>query len=399
MSASLRALLVFGTRPEAIKMAPLVDACRQHAHQIEPIVCLTGQHREMLRQMVDYFGIEVDEQIAVMQPDQTLSQLTARCLDALDRVIGRRRPHCVVVQGDTTTAMSAGVAAFYHRVPVVHVEAGLRTGRLDAPWPEEFNRRVVDLITAMYCAPTQRAADVLRGEGVPDEAVRVTGNTVVDALLTTLRRERARDGLWRQKHARLGEQRMVLVTGHRRENFGRGMDNICRAIRCLAERFTACHFVYPVHLNPRVREPVFRLLGRLGNVHLLPPVDYPEFVWLMDRAELILTDSGGVQEEAPTLGKPVLVMRETTERPEAVEAGVARLVGTSMERIVAAVEHLLVQPAGCPSRPDAANPYGDGRAAQRIVEWMLEQPWAGAQMPTRARPWGDAPLRERRPAA
>ncbi len=384
MSEPLRALLVFGTRPEAIKMAPVVGACRDRPERIEPIVCLTGQHREMLRQMVDYFGIEVDEQLAVMRPDQTLSSLTARCLDALDEVMRRRRPHCVVVQGDTTTAMTAALAAFYHRLPVVHVEAGLRTGRLDAPWPEELNRRVVDLVSALYCAPTQRAAETLRAEGVRPEAVRVTGNTVVDALLKTLQRERLRDVLWRQKHAALRRDRMVLVTGHRRENFGRGMERICRAIRSLAERFPDCQFVYPVHLNPRVREPVFRLLGALENVYLLPPVGYPEFVWLMDRAVLILTDSGGVQEEAPSLGKPVLVMRETTERPEAVEAGVARLVGTSVERIVAEAQDLLAHPAACRAWQGAANPYGDGRAAERIVDWMLEQPWQQASEPAPA---------------
>ncbi len=384
MDQRLRALLVFGTRPEAIKLAPVVEACREWPERIEPIVCLTGQHREMLRQMVDYFHIKVDHELAVMQADQSLSSLTARCLDALDKVMCRRRPHCVVVQGDTTTAMSAALVAFYHRLPVVHVEAGLRTDRLDAPWPEEFNRRVVDMLAALYCAPTERAAERLRAEGVPPEAVRVTGNTVVDALLQTLQRERARDLLWRQKHAALSRDQMVLVTGHRRENFGRGMENICRAIRALAERFPDCDFVYPVHLNPRVREPVFRLLGNLENVHLLPPVDYPEFVWLMDRAVLILTDSGGVQEEAPSLGKPVLVMRETTERPEAVEAGLARLVGTSAERIVAEAASLLARPPARHAEQTTINLYGDGQAAKRIVQWMLEEPWQKAHLPTRA---------------
>lgn len=384
MSERLRALLVFGTRPEAIKLAPVVAACRSRSERVEPIVCLTGQHREMVRQMVDYFAIEVDEELAVMRPDQSLSSLTARCLAALDEVIGRHRPDCVVVQGDTTTAMCAALAAFFHRLPVVHVEAGLRTGRLDAPWPEELNRRVVDLVAALFCAPTERAAAALRAEGVPPEQVRVTGNTVVDALLQTRQRERARDILWRQKHAALRRNRMVLVTSHRRENFGPGLANICRAIRALAGQFADCDFVYPVHLNPQVREPVFRLLGNLENVHLLAPLDYPEFVWLMDRAALILTDSGGVQEEAPSLGKPVLVMRQSTERPEAVEAGLARLVGTSVERIVAEAANLLEHPAAGQGWQGAANPYGDGQAAARIVAWMLEQPWHQAYRPAPA---------------
>jgi len=375
MNNLLRPMLVFGTRPEAIKMAPLVELCLRRADHIDPIVCLTGQHREMLEPMVRYFGIPVHETFDAMRPGQTLGRLTARCLESLDQVIRRRGPDCVVVQGDTTTAMAGALAAFYHRLPVVHVEAGLRTGRLDAPWPEELNRRIVDLLAALYCAPTNRAAEALRAEGVADRSIRVTGNTVVDALLATLRRERARERFWRQKYVQLDGHPMVLITSHRRENFGRRLENICCAIRRLAERFVDCRFVYPVHLNPRVREPVSQWLGGLDNVHLLQPVDYPEFVWLMDRATLILTDSGGVQEEAPTLGKPVLVMRQTTERPEAIEAGVARLVGTSPSRIVAEVERLLADPEALQSWQKKPNPYGDGRAAERIVRWMLEEFW------------------------
>lgn len=371
----LRALLVFGTRPEAVKMAPVVRECARRGDAVEPVVCLTGQHREMLAQVTDYFGIRADACLDLMTPDQTLARLTARCVEALDEVLLRYRPGCVVAQGDTTTVLAAAIAAFYRRVPFVHVEAGLRTGNLGAPWPEEMNRRVADLVTALYCAPTRRAADALLAEGAPAPAVHVTGNTVIDALLETLRRERAAAGRWRDKYALLGDRRVVLITGHRRESFGRGFENICRAVAALARRFPDCEFVYPVHLNPNVQGPVRRALGGVGNVHLLPPAAYPEFVWLMDRSTLILTDSGGVQEEAPSLRKPVLVMREATERPEAVEAGAARLVGTSAEAITAGVARLLEDPGEYAACQIERNPYGDGRAAERIVGLMLRQGW------------------------
>ena len=423
MPNPLRALLIFGTRPEAIKMAPVVHECRRRAHQIESIVCLTGQHREMLAQVTDYFGIRADVDLDLMRPNQTLAGLTARCLEAIDEAIVRLRPDCVVAQGDTTTVMAVAMAAFYRRVPMVHVEAGLRTGNLDAPWPEEFNRRVADMLTSLYCAPTRRAAEALLAEGVPPSRVHVTGNTVIDALLETVGRERAHSAAWQAKYAMLGSRPMVLVTGHRRESFGQGFENICRAIASLAERFPQCEFVYPVHLNPNVQGPVYRALaavqqqppspapgragvqrqlpspapgrgaggegirdedtrsllgGRLGarpNIHLTAPAGYPEFVWLMDRSTLILTDSGGVQEEAPSLRKPVLVMRDTTERPEAVEAGAARLVGTSVDAIVEGVCSLLTDPAQYAACQIPENPYGDGRAAKRIVELMLCQGW------------------------
>ncbi len=372
----LRSLLIFGTRPEAVKMAPVVHACARR-DEVEPIVCLTGQHREMLAQVTDYFGIHEDVGLELMEPNQTLARLTARCIEAIDEVITRHEPHCVVAQGDTTTVMAASLAAFYRHVPFVHVEAGLRTGNLQAPWPEEMNRRVADLVTALYCAPTRRAADALLAEGAPPDRVHVTGNTVIDALLTTLARERAAAGKWCDKYAMLNERRMVLITGHRRESFGQGFENICRAVAAVAERFPDCEFVYPVHLNPNVQEPVRRTLAGLANVHLVPPAAYPEFVWLMDRATLILTDSGGVQEEAPSLRKPVLVMREMTERPEAVEAGAARLVGTSVEAITQGASRLLEDPAQYAACLIENNPYGDGRAAERIVELMLRQGWAG----------------------
>jgi len=356
-------------------MAPLVFACRRRDDLVEPMICLTGQHRELLAQVTDYFGIREDVHLDLMTADQSLARLTARCVEGIDEVLLRLEPDCVVAQGDTTTVMAAALAAFYRRVPLVHVEAGLRTGNLLAPWPEEMNRRVASIVTALSCAPTQRAADALLAEGAPPETVHVTGNTVVDALLETLARERANAQKWKHKYSLLDDRQMILITGHRRESFGEGFENICQAIATLAERFLDCHLVYPVHLNPNVQEPVHRILGRRKNVHLVAPVAYPEFVWLMDRATLILTDSGGVQEEAPSLGKPVLVMRQTTERPEAVEAGAAQLVGTSVEAIVGAATLLLTDADEYAARQIDHNPYGDGHAAERIVELMLKQQW------------------------
>lgn len=369
----VRPLVIYGTRPEAIKMAPVVHESRRESSGLEPILCSTGQHREMLAQVTDYFGIEADVDLELMQPNQTLAGLTGCCIQRMDDVLKRYEPDCVVVQGDTTTAMVASMAAFYHRVPVVHIEAGLRTGDLAAPWPEEFNRRVVSIATTLHCAPTRRAATALLAEGVKPEAIRVTGNTVVDALLMSLVRERANAAHWTEKYAMLVDRPVVLITGHRRESFGTGMENICRAIAMLAQRFPERQFVYPVHLNPAVQEPVYRILGGKANIHLIAPTPYPEFVWLMDRCELILTDSGGVQEEAPSLHKPVLVMRQTTERPEAVESGVAQLVGTTTETIVREATAVLESArSGIPSGRSVENPYGDGRAAARIVAWIRE---------------------------
>jgi UDP-N-acetylglucosamine 2-epimerase (non-hydrolysing) len=377
--SKLHPLLIFGTRPEAIKMAPIVRECCRRHEAVEPTVCLTGQHREMLAQVTDYFGIRAHVDLQLMRPDQTLAELTARCVEGLDEALRRYQPDCVVAQGDTTTVMAAALAAFYRRVPLVHVEAGLRTRDLRAPWPEELNRRIVSIATALHCAPTPRAAETLLAEGAPPQAVHVTGNPVVDALQQTLPRELADAGRWERKYAMLDQRRMILITGHRRESFGPGFECICRAIAALADRFAECELLYPVHLNPNVQEPVRRLLGDRENVHLLPPVPYPEFVWLMHRSTLILTDSGGVQEEAPSLQKPVLVMRDTTERPEAVEAGAAKLVGTSVERIVSAATELLTDPAAYAACQISNNPYGDGHAAERIVDLMLEQGWSKAQ--------------------
>jgi UDP-N-acetylglucosamine 2-epimerase (non-hydrolysing) len=371
----LRVMLIFGTRPEAIKMAPVVRECLSRPEELETIVCLTGQHREMLQQVTDYFQLKADIDLQLMRPDQTLAELTARCIQSLDDVFARHQPHCVVAQGDTTTVMASSLVAFYRRLPMVHVEAGLRTGNLMAPWPEELNRRITSLVATLHCAPTPRSAANLLNEGVNPASVHVTGNTVIDALLWAVDRERANDAIWRRKYEQLFDHRMVLITGHRRENFGQGFRDICESIRQLAERYPRVEFVYPVHLNPNVQRPVFEVLGDHANVHLVEPAPYPEFVWLMDRSTVILTDSGGVQEEAPSLKKPILVMRETTERPEAMEAGAVELVGTSLERIVDRVSVLLDDPVEYAQHQIDKNPYGDGRAAERIVDLILKQEW------------------------
>ncbi len=370
----VRPLLVFGTRPEAIKMAPVVRAC-QERDDVDPIVCLTGQHREMLDQVNSYFGIEADDDLQVMSANQSLARLTARCVEGIDELLQRHEPDCVVAQGDTTTVMAASTVAFYRRIPFVHVEAGLRTGNLQAPWPEEFNRRVVGLTAGLHCAPTETSKDNLLREGVPDQYVHVTGNTVIDALLHTVQKERANNGQWEQRYAALADREMVLITGHRRENFGAGFQDLCSAIRTLAERFPQHVFVYPVHLNPNVRQPVNEILGETDNVLLTEPAPYPEFVWLMDRAHVILTDSGGVQEEAPSLRKPILVMRETTERPEALSAGAVELVGTDRDRIVDRVSLLLTDSQEYARRQIETNPYGDGHAASRIADLIRQRAW------------------------
>lgn len=369
----MKPLLVFGTRPEAIKMAPVVKACQAHADALQAVVCVSGQHREMLQQVTEYFGIEIDVDLEVMCANQSLATLTARCIEGVDTTIERVQPDCVVAQGDTTTVMCAALAAFYRRVPFVHVEAGLRTGNMLAPWPEEMNRRIASLATTLHCAPTKRSRDNLFQEGIPAGSVSVTGNTVIDALLWTVARERENGHCWRDKYSWLEDRRMVLVTGHRRENFGDGFQNICQAIAELARRFPNTWFVYPVHLNPNVREPVGAILSNHANIRLLPPLAYPEFVWLMDRSDLILTDSGGIQEEAPSLKKPVVVMRETTERPEALDSGAVELVGTCVDTIVGSVSRLLQDSDEYKRRQVDVNPYGDGRAAERIVELMLRR--------------------------
>ncbi len=376
--SKLRLLLLFGTRPEAIKMAPVVHECRRRPEAIEPIVAAAGQHRELIEPVIEYFGLRPDRRLDVMRPGQTLAGLTSASLLAIDALLAELAPDCLVVQGDTTTAMAASLAAFFRSVPLAHVEAGLRTGDLRAPWPEELNRRIVSISATLHFAPTKRAADALLAEGVPSTAVHITGNTVIDALLWTLERERGRAEDWEKKYAMLGpgpsevegSRRLVLITGHRRESFGAGLQQVCAAIAELGERFPDVAFVYPVHLNPNVLGPVKAALSGRRNVYLTEPASYPEFVWLMSRSTLIITDSGGVQEEAPSLRKPILVTRGVTERPEAVEAGAAMLVGTSAQAIVAQATTLLTDPAEYARRQVAVNPYGDGQAAKRIVDVM-----------------------------
>lgn len=366
-----RVMLVFGTRPEAIKMAPVVSALRARPG-LEVQIAVTAQHRHMLDQVLELFGIMPDEDLDVMAPSQTLPDLFARILGGMSEVLARRRPHMVLVHGDTSTTLATALAAFYARIPVAHVEAGLRTGDMAAPWPEEANRRLTAPLASLHFAPTVRARANLLAEGIAAERVHVTGNTVVDALLEVTSQIDADPALRAALDARLPsldlERRIVLVTGHRRENFGSGMEDICGALTDIADARDV-QVVYPVHLNPNVQEPVKRLLGTHPRVHLIEPLDYLPFVRLMGRAHVILTDSGGIQEEAPSLGKPVLVMRDTTERPEAVDAGTVRLVGTDRDRIVREALRLLdADPETHAAMARAHNPYGDGRAAVRIAE-------------------------------
>ncbi len=366
-------LTVIGTRPEAIKLAPIIMELERHPGHFNSKVCVTAQHREMLDQALLPFNVNVDHDLGIMTPGQTLATVTARAIERLDQVVLEEKPDVVLVQGDTTTAFCGALVAYYHQVKVAHVEAGLRTGDKYAPFPEEINRRLVAPLADYNFAPTESAKKSLINEGIPDPTVFVTGNTVIDALLWM--RDRVRqtrpqslDGLAEAVKGR----RMILVTGHRRESFGKGLENICCAIREVANAFPDVVFVYPVHLNPNVREPVNRILGGHEQIHLIEPLPYAPFVWLMDHATLVLTDSGGVQEEAPSLGKPVLVMRETTERPEGIEAGNARLVGVDRERIVRELVDLLNHPEQRKAMMKTNNPYGDGNAAVRIVDILAE---------------------------
>jgi UDP-N-acetylglucosamine 2-epimerase (non-hydrolysing) len=376
VSGAPKNVLVFmGTRPEAIKLAPVVDALRR-AGDVGCTVVATGQHREMFRQVAETFGLAVDADLDVMRPNQTLAGLTARLMEAIDACLEARRPDLALVQGDTTTVLVAALACFYRRIPVGHVEAGLRTGDIWSPFPEEVNRRLATPLVALHFAPTESARAALLREGIPDDRITVTGNTVIDALLMEVARQEGDGRLRAELDARLGalvgedwrSRPFVLVTGHRRENFGEGIAQICEAIATLARRFAGHRFVYPVHLNPNVHEHVTRLLGGLPNVRLVPPQDYRTFVALLAACRLVLTDSGGVQEEAPTLGKPVLVMRDTTERPEGIEAGTAILTGPRAAAIVEHAARLLTRPAEYEAMARAKNPYGDGRAAGRILE-------------------------------
>jgi UDP-N-acetylglucosamine 2-epimerase (non-hydrolysing) len=364
-------LIVFGTRPEAIKMAPVVRELAAHPEAFHPVVCVTGQHRQMLDQALDLFGIVPDYDLAVMTPGQGLAGVTAGVLTGLDPVFVEVKPDWVLVQGDTTTAMTASLAAFYHRVPVGHVEAGLRTDDKCHPFPEEINRRITSVVADMHFAPTAWAAGNLRREGVSAERVAVTGNTGVDAIRTVVGMPFDPAGT-QLAGLPLDAKRLILVTAHRRENIGRGIDEICAALRDLATTRDDVHFVFPVHLNPLVWEPVHAMLAGVPNVTLLPPIDYRPLVWLLQKCHFVITDSGGIQEEAPGLGKPVLVLRETTERPEGVEAGTVRLVGACRERIVEWATRLLVDAPAFEFMARAVNPYGDGHAAEKIVQALRE---------------------------
>lgn len=367
-------LLVFGTRPEAIKMAPLVKVLQSH-EGFEAKVCVTAQHRQMLDQVLTLFEIEPDFDLNLMKPEQDLYDITSGVLRGLKLVLTQWRPDVVLVHGDTSTTFAAALAAFYQRIPVGHVEAGLRTGNLYSPWPEEANRKLTTTLARWHFAPTDTSRTNLLKEGVAAASIFVTGNTVIDALLQV--REKLLGSSPMLQHFDQAfnfldaRRRLVLVTGHRRENFGDGFERICQALKGIAIEQPDVQLVYPVHLNPQVQEPVKRLLGGINNVFLIEPQDYLPFVYLMDKSTLILTDSGGIQEEAPSLGKPVLVMRDTTERPEAVEAGTVKLVGTDAQRIASEAKLLLNDPQAYNAMAFAHNPYGDGQACQRIAQALL----------------------------
>ncbi len=376
-------LLVFGTRPEAIKMAPLVKEFEKYPADFKSLVCVTGQHRQMLDQVLSLFSIVPDYDLDIMKPGQDLYDVTARVLTGLRDVLRACRPDIVLVHGDTTTSTAAALAAFYQQIPVGHVEAGLRTHDIYSPWPEEMNRQLTGRIATYHFAPTALSRSNLLAEGIAPGQVTVTGNTVIDALYRVVDKIKGDASLHAELTAQLlaagydtgrlsSERRLVLITGHRRENFGEGFVNICTAIRDLAERYPGVDFVYPMHLNPNVRKPIHEVFGEdlsdLGNLFFIEPLEYLSFVFLMEQATIVLTDSGGIQEEAPGLGKPVLVMRDTTERPEALEAGTVQLVGTDYERIVSAVCGLLDDREAYIRMSRAVNPYGDGKACGRIAD-------------------------------
>lgn len=367
-------LLVFGTRPEAIKMAPLVKALQKDTEHFETRVCVTAQHRQMLDQVLEVFGITPEYDLNIMAPNQDLYDITAKVLLGLREVLKDFRPDTVLVHGDTTTSMAASLAAFYMQIPVGHVEAGLRTYNMLSPWPEEMNRQVTDRICTYYFAPTEQSRANLLQENIDAKKIFITGNTVIDALLmavdiisTTAGVKEKMAKELQEKGYTVGDREYILVTGHRRENFGDGFLHICKAIKELAALHPEMDIVYPVHLNPNVQKPVYELLSGLSNVYLIPPLDYLPFIYAMQHSTLLLTDSGGVQEEAPSLGKPVLVMRDTTERPEAVEAGTVKLVGTNAEAIVSNVTALLLDKEMYKRMSETHNPYGDGQACERII--------------------------------
>jgi len=372
---TIKVLTVFGTRPEAIKMASVVRVLSE-SPDVDVKVCVTAQHRQMLDQVLSLFSLTPDFDLNLMTPGQDLSDITSKVLTGMRGVLRELRPDVVFVHGDTTTTFATSLAAYYERIPVGHVEAGLRTGNIYSPWPEEVNRCLTGVIASLHFAPTEHARQNLLNEGVPAANICVTGNTVVDALLDVVHRLETDTQLKREMEAQFdfldSKKKLILVTGHRRENFGDGFENICRALDEVS-RMPDVEVLYPVHLNPNVQEPVQRILKGNPNVHLIDPVSYLPFVYLMNRAAILLTDSGGIQEEAPSLGKPVLVMRDTTERPEAVAAGTVRLVGTGIDSIVGGIRTLLQDPAEYERMSSATNPYGDGTAATRILNFLREK--------------------------
>ncbi|EKU50569.1 UDP-N-acetylglucosamine 2-epimerase, partial [Acinetobacter sp. WC-323] len=368
-----KVLLVFGTRPEAIKMAPLALKLQHYSQDFETKVCVTGQHRQMLDQVLELFSLKPDFDLNLMKPGQTLSDVTSGVLKGLEQVFEQWLPDVILVHGDTATTFAASLAAYYHKIKVGHVEAGLRTGDLYSPWPEEANRQLTGVLANYHFAPTQSSYDNLIKENVNPATIVVTGNTVIDALLQVKQKVEQDQTLVEQFQQQFSfleqEKKLILVTGHRRENFGQGFLNICQALANLAKKYPDIQIVYPVHLNPNVQQPVNALLADIDNVYLIAPQDYLPFVYLMNRSYLILTDSGGIQEEAPSLGKPVLVMRDTTERPEAVQAGTVRLVGTEIAAIEQSVAELLENPDVYAEMAAAHNPYGDGTACQQIIQF------------------------------
>ena len=380
-----KVMLVFGTRPEAIKMAPLVKEFQKNPTDFETIVCVTGQHREMLDQVLDIFDIEPDYDLNIMKQGQDLYDVTSRVLTGMRDVLMEARPDVVLVHGDTTTSTAAALAAFYQQIPVGHVEAGLRTHNIYSPWPEEMNRQITGRIAAYDFAPTPLSRKNLLQENIPDERITVTGNTVIDALHIVVDRIKGDASLSRSLEKKLSDagydidrlsngKKLVLITGQRRENFGDGFINMCTAIKDLTAKYPNADFVYPMHLNPNVRKPIHEVFGddlsNLGNMFFIEPLEYLEFVYLMEKSDIVLTDSGGIQEEAPGLGKPVLVMRDTTERPEALDAGTVKLVGTDYNRIVSEVSILLDDASAYDQMSKAVNPYGDGKACMRIVQTL-----------------------------
>jgi UDP-N-acetylglucosamine 2-epimerase (non-hydrolysing) len=370
----LKVITVIGTRPEAIKMAPVIKSLMSYSEEVKSVVCVTAQHREMLDQALEIFGIVPDYDLNLMNPNQSLSLLTANVLTALDEVITIEKPDWVLVQGDTTTAMVASLVAYYHRIKLGHVEAGLRTNDKFQPFPEEINRRIADILADVYFAPTQNSRMNLLKEGIRSESIVVTGNTVIDALMMISQRVAGRP-LDSRISTSIKNRLLILVTVHRRESFGKPLENICKALARIA---FSCQdkiqIVYPVHLNPNVRKSVYEILSGIPNISLIEPVNYEKLVGLMSKAYLIMTDSGGIQEEAPSLHKPVLVLRDVTERPEAIEAGAAKLIGTDADRIYSETIRLIEEPKSYYHMANAINPYGDGQASQRIVQFLLGQP-------------------------